>query len=250
MIDKYILIIGANGGIGCGFVEKLINSSPESLIFATYRRQETAQKLFDLISLYPEKIISLQVNTTEEKEIIKAIESIKYKTNKLDLVINCVGVLHDNELQPEKSLKHINKENLLHYFEVNTIPTVLWAKHLIPLFKHSEKSIFATISAKVGSIQDNGIGGWYGYRASKAGLNMFIKNISIEYSRVAKKTVVVALHPGTTATNLSAPFQKNVPAEKLFSVSLCTEQLLSVINNLTEHNNGMFFSWDGTILPW
>jgi len=118
------------------------------------------------------------------------------------------------------------------------------------LLKHSEISIFTTISAKVGSIEDNYLGGWYGYRASKSALNMFLKNIAIEYNRVSKKTIVVALHPGTTDTKLSKPFQGNVVPEKLFSVERCTSQLLSIINALNKDDHGKFFSWDGSILPW
>lgn len=247
---KNILIIGASQGIGNGFVQQLINLGDINHIFATYRTQNTAQHLFSLKSLYPDKLTILKVDVTLENEIQQAVSIIQNQVNKLHLVINCVGILHEGELQPEKSLKHLNSDNLLRYFQVNTIPTGIWAKYLQPLFKHSESSIFAIISAKVGSIEDNKLGGWYGYRASKAGLNMLIKNIAIEYSRVTKNTIVMALHPGTTNTNLSTPFQKNVPQEKLFCVSLCTQQLLSVINNVTINDSGKFFSWDGSNIPW
>jgi NAD(P)-dependent dehydrogenase (short-subunit alcohol dehydrogenase family) len=247
---KNALIVGATQGIGRGFVEQLLDSSEINLIFATYRRPEKALDLLTLENLYPDKLITLPLDVTSEAQIQQAIKQINSKIEQLHLVINCVGILHEGDLQPEKSLKHIQQEHLLRYFEVNTIPTVLLAKYLLPLFKHPEFSIWATISAKVGSIEDNRLGGWYGYRASKAALNMLIKNIAIEFARVSKNTIVVALHPGTTDTQLSLPFQKNVPPEKLFSVSQCTQQLLSVINNLTPENNGQFFNWDGTILPW
>jgi NAD(P)-dependent dehydrogenase (short-subunit alcohol dehydrogenase family) len=248
--EKNILIIGASQGIGNGFVQQLISEDNIGHIFATYRTEESAQNLFSLKALYPNKLTIIQVDVTAENDIRQAITVIKSQVDKLHLVINCVGILHENDLQPEKSLKHLNADNLLRYFQVNTIPTALWGKHLQSLFKHSEASIFAIISAKVGSIEDNQLGGWYGYRASKAALNMLIKNIAIEYSRISKNTIVIALHPGTTNTQLSAPFQKNVPPEKLFSVSLCTQQLLSVINDITNNDNGKFFSWDGTNLPW
>jgi NAD(P)-dependent dehydrogenase (short-subunit alcohol dehydrogenase family) len=113
-----------------------------------------------------------------------------------------------------------------------------------------EGSIFAGISAKVGSIGDNHLGGWYGYRASKAPLNMFMGTVAIEYSRRCPKTIVVTLHPGTTDTNLSKPFQKNVPPEKLFPVERTVNQLLAVLEELTIEDSGHFFSWDGTRLPW
>jgi len=248
--QKNILIIGGNRGIGAGFVKKLISSSDTGRLFVTYRCHDTSSDLLHLAQVNPDKIIPLEVDVTQEDAIASSMQEIKTHVDKLHLVINCVGILHEENLFPEKSLKHINADNLLRYFQVNTIPTALWAKHLIPLFKHPERSIFAIISAKVGSIEDNRLGGWYGYRASKAALNMLIKNIAIEYHRGVKNTIVVALHPGTTDTQLSSPFQQNVSPEKLFSVDRCTEQLLSIINNLSSENNGQFFNWDGTVLPW
>ncbi|AUC59670.1 Short-chain dehydrogenase/reductase SDR [Cyanobacterium sp. HL-69] len=250
MSDKYCLILGASQGIGLGFVKQLIKEQNYTTIYTVYRNQNTAQELFNLQKEYPHNIVCLQGDITQEKDIVNIVEKIKSTANKLHLVINCVGILHEEEIEPEKSLKHINNDNLLRYFQVNSIPTVLLAKHLLILLKHSEISIFTTISAKVGSIEDNYLGGWYGYRASKSALNMFLKNIAIEYNRVSKKTIVVALHPGTTDTKLSKPFQGNVVPEKLFSVERCTSQLLSIINALNKDDHGKFFSWDGSILPW
>lgn len=248
--QKNALIIGASQGIGLGFVQKLLNNHEYQHIYATYRHQYSAANLIAIAQQYPQKITCLKLDVTDENQVIDSLKQINSTSTKLHLVINCVGILHEGKLQPEKSLKHINSANLLHYFEVNSIASVLLAKHLKPFFKHQEKSIFATISAKVGSIGDNRLGGWYGYRASKAALNMFMKTVAIEYARTNPKTIVITLHPGTTDTRLSFPFQKNVPAGKLFSVELCVEQLLSVINNLTINDTGEFFSWDGTNLPW
>ena len=166
------------------------------------------------------------------------------------MVIYCVGVLHNQNLSPEKSLRQINPENLIYSFQVNSIGAVLLAKHLMPLFNKTERSIFASISAKVGSIGDNRLGGWYGYRASKAALNMFLKTTAIEYNRRCPKTIVVALHPGTTDTRLFQPFQKNVPTGKLFPVEKTVHLLSQVISNLEQKDSGEFFSWDGSQLPW
>ena len=231
-------------------MEQLLSQNQYERIIATYRRRQTATELFTLEKSFPNRLITVPVDVTSELQIQQTLTQIQAQVSKLHLVINCVGMLHEESLQPEKSLKHINSDNLLRYFQVNTIPTVVISKYLLPLLKHDELSVWATISAKVGSIEDNRLGGWYGYRASKAALNMLIKNIAIEYSRVAKNAIVVALHPGTTDTQLSLPFQKNVPEGKLFSVSRCTQQLLAVVNNLNKENNGQFFNWDGTILPW
>jgi NAD(P)-dependent dehydrogenase (short-subunit alcohol dehydrogenase family) len=240
-----VLIIGASGGIGLGFVKTLQQYPQVNQIYATYRRSESAVNLLSIPN-----IKCLKVDITIEQEISQVIQQISEKTNQLHLVINCVGILHENELQPEKSLAQINSENLLYYFQVNSIASLLLAKHLLPLLKHDENSIFASISAKVGSIGDNKLGGWYGYRASKAALNMFMRNIAIEYSRKSPKTAVVSLHPGTTDTQISRPFQKNVPPEKLFSVERTVTQLLTVISNLNITDSGEFFSYDGTKLPW
>ena len=247
---KNVLIIGGSRGIGCGFVNKLLTQININKLYATYRHQNSASSLINLAHQYPHKLTCLTLDITDENQIAKSVDQIASEVKKLHLVINCVGILHENNLQPEKSLRHINSENLLRYFEVNSIGSVLLAKHLLPLFRHQEQSILAAISAKIGSIEDNRLGGWYGYRASKAALNMFMKTVAVEYVRVSPKTIVVTLHPGTTDTLLSLPFQKNVPPEKLFSVERCVNQLLSVINNLTINDTGQFFSWDGNRLPW
>lgn len=246
------LIVGANRGIGIGFVRKLLESKEygSTKIYATYRERNSASELIALAEEYPDKLICLSMDVTDEQQIAEGIKFISESTNKLHLVINCVGLLHEGTLQPEKSLRQLNSENLLRYFQVNSISSALLAKHLLPLFRHDSQSIFACISAKIGSIGDNKLGGWYGYRASKAALNMFMRTVAIEYGRKSPNTLVVTLHPGTTDTRLSQPFQRNVPPEKLFSVERTVSQLLSVINNLDKEDSGLFFSWDGSRLPW
>ncbi|MBW4568470.1 MAG: SDR family NAD(P)-dependent oxidoreductase [Tolypothrix carrinoi HA7290-LM1] len=245
-----VLIVGASQGIGLGFVQNLLQDDRITKIYATYRQRESASELITIESENSEKLTCLQIDITDESQIIEAVQKIRSEVNKLHFVINCVGLLHDESLQPEKSLRQINSDNLLRYFQVNSIGTVLLAKHLLPLFRHQERSIFASISAKIGSIGDNQLGGWYGYRASKAALNMFMRTVAIEYGRNSPKTIVVTLHPGTTDTQLSRPFQGNVPAEKLFSVERTVSQLLTVIEQLQQEDSGQFFSWDGSRLPW
>lgn len=241
------LVVGASQGIGLGFVKNLLADDRIIQLYATYRNPHTAT---DLLALGAPKLKCLAMDATQEADIARCITEIQGGTTTLQLVINCVGVLHDEVLQPEKALRQIDSERLLRYFQVNSIPTVLLAKHLQPLLKQSDRSVFTTISAKVGSIEDNYLGGWYGYRASKAALNMFLKTISIEYSRRSPNTTVVALHPGTTDTRLSKPYQRNVSPEKLFSSERTVKQLMVVIENLTQKDTGKFFSWDGTPLPW
>ncbi|MEA5595840.1 SDR family NAD(P)-dependent oxidoreductase [Rivularia sp. UHCC 0363] len=244
------LIVGASQGIGLGFVKSLLPDNNIAKIYATYRNGDRATELISLQKEYSQKLVCLSMDITEESQISAVVEQIGKETDKLHLVINCIGILHEGEMQPEKSLRQINPENLMRYFQVNSIGGILLAKHLQPLFKHNEKNIFACISAKIGSIGDNRLGGWYGYRASKAALNMFMRTTAIEYSRRCPKTIVVTLHPGTTDTNLSQPFQRNVSPEKLFPVDRTVNQLLSVISNLKPEDSGEFFSWDGSHLPW
>lgn len=247
---KNAVIVGANGGIGLGFVRKLLQDEGNAKIYATYRRQELASELTSLESQYSDRILCLEMDITDEKQIERVIARIESEVGKIHLVINCAGILHEGAFQPEKSLKQINSEHLLRYFQVNSIGAVLLAKHLLPLFRHGDRSLLATLSAKLGSIGDNHLGGWYGYRASKAALNMFVRTVAIEYRRTNPQTIVVTLHPGTTDTPLSQPFQKNVPTQKLFSVDRTVTQLLAVMENLTPDDSGQFFSWDGTPLPW
>jgi NAD(P)-dependent dehydrogenase (short-subunit alcohol dehydrogenase family) len=244
------LIIGASQGIGLGFTEKALQNAQFKQIFATYRQESSADKLLALESQYGDRLNCLQVDITQESQIAAAVKEISTAVDKLHLVVYCVGVLHQGDLQPEKSLRQIVPEHLINYFQVNSIGAVLWAKHLMPLLTHRDRNIFASISAKVGSIGDNYLGGWYGYRASKAALNMFLRTTAIEYSRRCRQTIVVALHPGTTDTRLSQPFQKNVPPEKLFPVEKTVNQLWTVMEGLTIKDSGKFFSWDGTVLPW
>jgi NAD(P)-dependent dehydrogenase (short-subunit alcohol dehydrogenase family) len=247
---KRALVVGAGQGIGLGFVRKLLALGYFDKIFTAYHNRELAANLQELETRHASVITSLQVDLTQEAQVSQVMNQIKAEVQYLDLVVNCVGVLHQDKLQPEKGLRHINAENLSYYFQVNSISAVLLAKHLVPLLKHKDPSVLATISAKVGSIGDNYLGGWYGYRASKAALNMLMRTVALEYRRTNPQTIVVLLHPGTTDTRLSKPFQRNVPPEKLFSVERTVDQLWRVITGLSPEDSGQFFSWDGSRLPW
>lgn len=242
------LIVGASRGIGLGFVQHLLRDDRTTCLYATYR-QESAE-LVGLAQEYGDRLVCLPMDVTDEAQIEAGMAQIYSRSDRLHLVIYCVGLLHDGALQPEKSLRQINAEHLSRYFQVNSIGAILLAKHLLPLLRHDDRSLFASISARLGSIGENQLGGWYGYRASKAALNMLMRTVAIEYGRTSPRTIVVTLHPGTTDTALSRPFQKNVPPEKLFSVERTVTQLLTVMENLTQADSGQFFSWDGTQLPW
>ncbi|AKG23644.1 SDR family NAD(P)-dependent oxidoreductase [Calothrix sp. 336/3] len=250
MISGNGLILGASQGIGLSLVKQLLAESQVNRVYATYCHPESATELFSLQATYPDKLFCHQLDITEESQIVDFVKFLQQDIQQLHLGINCVGFLHDAIQQPEKSLKQINSDNLLRYFQINSIGAVLLAKHLLPLWKHGDRSVFVSISAKVGSIGDNHLGGWYGYRASKAALNMFMRTVAIEYARVSPRTIVITYHPGTTDTRLSRPFQKNVPPEKLFSPERTASQLLQLITKLEMPDSGQFFSWDSSKLPW
>lgn len=248
------LVVGAGQGIGLEFLRQWLHQNasdasggtfPMNRIYATYRNPQS-----EVLTIADPRLRCLPMDITDEAQIAATIQAIQTETSALHYVINCVGILHDEALQPEKSLRHLNAENLLRYFQINSVGAALLAKHVQPLLKHRDRALFATISAKVGSIGDNQLGGWYGYRASKAALNMLMRTTAIEYKRTCPRTIVVTLHPGTTDTQLSRPFQRNVPPEKLFSCERTVKQLLGVLEQLQESDSGEFFSWDGSRLPW
>lgn len=243
-----ILIVGATRGIGLGFVKHFLQTDSKTHVFATYRQWNSAQSLIQLQTEHDRQLTLIQWDITRDADFENGVQRIQQETQRLDLVIYCVGILHDQTLTPEKSLKQITREGLMKYFQINSIGGILLANAVMPLLKHQDRSVLAFISAKVGSIEDNRLGGWYGYRASKAALNMFIKTTAIEYARRSPNTIVISLHPGTTDTELSKPFQRNIPPEKLFSVAKTVQQLTEVIHQAT--TSGQFFSWDGSILPW
>ncbi len=240
------LVVGASQGIGRAFVAQLVADPRWGRVYGTYRQPGAAASLVAL----GERVVPWQVEATDEAQIEALVTAIAARGDRLDLVINCVGILHQGAMQPEKSLRQLSAEQLLHYFHINTVPTALLLKHCLPLLKASPHSIFATLSAKIGSIGDNQLGGWYGYRASKAALNMMIKTAAIEYARKSPNTILLALHPGTTDTQLSQPFQRQVPPEKLFAPDRTARQLLEVMADRTVADSGGFFSWDGSTLPW
>ena len=243
------LVVGGNRGIGLGFVRQLLSDDRFDHIFATYRTESSSAELLQLAQQHS-NLHCITLDLTDESQIVQGLAQVSAIAPQLQVVINCVGFLHDGSITPEKALRQLQPEHLMRYFQVNSISAALLAKHLLPLLSHEQPNIFATISAKIGSIEDNRLGGWYGYRASKAALNMFLKTAAIEYSRRSKHTAIVMLHPGTTDTRLSEPFQRGVPPEKLFPVSKTVGLLMQVLAQTTVADNGSFFSWDGSRLPW
>jgi NAD(P)-dependent dehydrogenase (short-subunit alcohol dehydrogenase family) len=232
------IVIGGSGGIGNAFVNHLLDNNNDITIHATY---------------YATQPEAIDARCTWHKLDITNDYAIAELCNTLDdvhLCINAAGMLHDSVHQPEKSTRQITSDYFLKSMTINTLPTLLLAKHLASNFKHKQPAVFATVSARVGSIEENYLGGWYSYRSSKAALNMVLKTLSIEWQRSLPNVAVAALHPGTTNTSLSQPFQKNVPKNQLFSPKQSVSYMMDIIKDLKPEDTGKFWSFDGEILPW
>ena len=166
----------------------------------------------------------------------------------LRLLVVATGFLHGEAGQPERSMAHLDAAYLAQVFQVNAIGPALVMKHFLPLLPRQGPSVAAFVSAKVGSIGDNGLGGWYGYRASKAALNQLVKTASIEQARRSRECAIVALHPGTVATPLSEPFSKsglNVRPPEVAAL-----EIAQVLQGLGPQDNGRFVDYQGQTLPW
>lgn len=226
-----IAVIGSSGGIGRAFSDILFKRYSNANLYSFSRTGD------------------YKIDYGNEDSIAEAAH-IASKTGPLDFVIVTNGMLHNHEIMPEKSLKEVSREKFQQLFEANTIVPALIAKHFLPHLHRDKPAIFAALSARVGSISDNELGGWYAYRAAKAALNMIIKNAAIEIRRRNKNAIIVGLHPGTVDTDLSRPFHKNIPIEHLLKPHQSVEKLLGVLSALTPNESGKCFAWDGKeILP-
>jgi len=188
----------------------------------------------------------------DEASIAHGADRVAADTERLHLIVNCAGILHGGSqaLRPERRLADVRAAALADSFAVNAFGPLLVARHFERLLAHREHAVFASISARVGSIGDNRLGGWYAYRGAKAAQNMFTKTLAIEWARSRRNVVCVGLHPGTTDTDLSRPFQANVAPDKLFAPARTVRQLLAVIDRLTPADTGRFLAWDGSEIPW
>ena len=235
-----VAVIGASGGIGAAFCRALAGDDSVRVVHALARSAAT----FDDPAIRPGSI-----DLFDEASIAAAAERLSVE-EPLDLVIVATGILHRGDLQPEKALREIDGANMLDVLHANTVGPALVAKHFLPLMRRQGKSVFAVLSARVGSIGDNRLGGWVSYRASKAALNMTLKTVAIEHARRWPDGVIAALHPGTVATNLSQPFSSRVPPGKLFTPESAATHLLGVVDGLTPADTGGFFAWDGSPIPF
>jgi len=238
-----IIVIGGSGGIGRAFVDELLTRFPASTVHATFHRT-------DLSGSEPsDNNHRLHWHPLDLRDSAQ-VESFANGFDRIDWVVNCAGFLHGKTVGPEKNIRSVESEFLIDSFKINTVPTLLLAKHFSTALKTSPAPLLATVSARVGSIEDNRLGGWYSYRISKAALNMALKTLSIEWKHSHPKGCVAALHPGTNDTPLSKPFQANVAPENLFDPAYTASSFVTLLASFTPEHSGKFWAWNGENLPW
>lgn len=211
------VIIGASGGIGAALADALEDEGAGV-----------------------QRLSRPELDLTDEMSIARAAAN----AGSPELVVVATGLLHEGEHGPEKALRDLDPVWLARQYAVNAIGPALVAKHFLPIMPRNGRSVLAMMSARVGSISDNRLGGWYGYRASKAALNQLVRTLAIEDKRRNERGIVVALHPGTVDTRLSKPFQQT--GRDLFAPDRAAVQLLDMLEGLKPQDSGKLFSWDGT----
>ena len=246
MFKGNALVIGASGGIGQALVKQLYESGEYAKVYAVSRTAPAS----------PISGVQYQSLDSENESLItQYCQQLKQMGGQFSLVVCCIGALHTTDannqaIMPEKRLEDIQQEQLGFYFKTNAILPAIWLKHVEMLLKGAEPAKLVFFSARVGSINDNKLGGWYGYRASKAALNMMLKCAQIECQRRAKNISLISYHPGTVETELSKPFQSKVPTGKLFSAHFTVTQLLNIIPSLSAENGPHYIDWQGNTIPW
>lgn len=248
------LVVGATGGIGLAMSQQLAGNPQVARLFVVARAATRNAALAALVAQSDGRVVALDCDIRDETALAALAEAIARMVPCLHLVINTAGVLHDSTdahaLRPEKSLTQVTAASLQASFAINAFAPILLAKALLPLLRHAAPVVYASLSARVGSIGDNRIGGWYSYRAAKAAQNQLLKTLAIELARLNRQSIVLVLHPGTTDSGLSKPFQANVSAEKLFSPAFAAAALLQVIAARRPADSGNFYAWDGQSIDW
>ncbi len=237
--DLNVAVLGASGGVGGALADELERVPAVRAVFRLARTPPA-----------PTRDRWLPIDLEDEPSIAAAARAVAAEAGRLHLVLVATGVLHDGaRLQPEKSWKALSARSLERAFRINAIGPALAAKHFLPLLAEEPKSAFAALSARVGSITDNRLGGWHAYRSSKAALNMLVKTLALELARRNPRALCVGLHPGTVDTALSKPFQRGVAGDALFTPRHAARRLLSVLDGLATEDSGGVFAWDGVRVP-
>lgn len=247
--DANVVVTGASRGIGLAAVTRLLDTPGVGTVLAVSRQASGCRELRALAGRDP-RLQLHDVDLADATAIDALGRTAAASLGQLHLLLNCAGILHADGLRPEKALAQVGIDALQRVFALNAFAPILLARALQPLLRHGQPAVLASISARVGSIGDNALGGWYAYRASKAAQNQLWKTLSVEMRRVNAAAACVLLHPGTVDTALSTPFKSGVPAEKLFTPERAAGQLLDIIAGLGPGDSGRFIAWDGADIPW
>lgn len=249
-LPAHALVTGASRGIGLALVQALLRRDDVAVVHALARGAGDSEALATLAGVHGDRLQRHAVDLTRDADLDGLAAAVRERSDALHLVLNAAGVLHAGGLRPEKSLSTLTRASLERSFALNAFAPVLLARALLPRLPRDAPAVFASLSARVGSIADNRLGGWYAYRAAKSAQNQLLHTWAIELRRTHPRAACVLLHPGTVDTGLSAPFQANVPAEKLFTPAYAAAALLAVVAARTPADSGRFFAWDGSAIPW
>lgn len=234
-MSRRAAVIGAGGGIGAALVARLCESGAYDEVHALLRD--------------PTRVNAGRagrIDIEDEGSIAAAANRVG---GPLDLIVVATGLLHEEGRRPERALRDLDPDWLARAFQINTIGPALVFKHFAPLLPRERRGVLAALSARVGSISDNGKGGWYGYRASKAALNMIVRCAAVELARGRPQALCIGFHPGTVATHLSAPFVGASSAQRIFTPEEAAAHMLEVIERLETTASGGCYAWDGTEVP-
>ena len=248
MTTEQTLIIGANSDIGKAIAAQIQASENTDLILISRGLANINLVSSETIKA---KVTTITVANYQPESIEKAIEQLaQYNHAPITRVFVCNGILHSQNIKPEKRLEDFDAQAFIDVITSNSLTPMLWIQKLTPLLTGKSPCKFVLFSARVGSISDNRLGGWYSYRASKAALNMMVKTASIELAHRAKNIKLIAFHPGTTDTPLSKPFQKNVPTNKLFTAEFVAKQLLAIVEEAPLDQTASYLDWQGDTINW
>ncbi|MDO8863312.1 SDR family NAD(P)-dependent oxidoreductase [Haliea sp. E1-2-M8] len=242
--ENVALVIGASGGIATAVARQLLDDARYSTVFCVSRATTPPAALAGALRLN-----WLPCSGTAA-DIAAVRAQLDDAVGRLARVVICSGILHDGDQGPEKSLEQLDPAWMQELFNANSITPMLWLQALAKGLGRKQDCVIAALSARVGSIGDNRLGGWYGYRASKAALNMLLQTAAVELARRAPGTKLIAFHPGTTDTPLSKPFQSGVPEGKLFSPDFVAGRLLAIMDAARADGTLSYLDWDGQTITW
>lgn len=245
-----VLVAGASRGIGLALTTQLLERAEVARVFAVARHAPASADLLALQARHGSRLQLLACDLRNEAAVATLASQLLAQTARLHLLLCSVGILQEDAARAEKSLTQLSLEGLMASFQSNCFAPILLLKHLLPLLRGKHPCSVAALSARVGSIGDNRLGGWYSYRASKAALNQLLHTASIELKRLNPQSCVLSLHPGTTDTELSRPFQAKIAADSLFSPEFAARCLLQQVAEHGPEDSGSFWAWDGQQIPW